>query len=190
MVSQMGSGRAVARAAAPRCRSSLPGSRSRMLAGLIGEEGMAIQGILRVAPLALLGLTALLLAAAGGAQQPEIERTLSAPGAGVYIISPNNGESLSAPVTVRFGLSGMGVAPAGVPHPATGHHHLVIDAPVPNLTLPLPSDEHHRHFGGGQTEVSLNLSPGEHTLQLVLADHLHVPHDPPVISLPVKITVR
>lgn len=118
------------------------------------------------------------------------ERTPSSEGARVYFITPQDGESVSSPVTVRFGLQGMGVAPAGVAKPGTGHHHLVLDGELPALDQPLPSDETHRHFGGGQTETVIELSPGRHTLQLVLADHEHVPHDPPVISKRIAITVR
>jgi hypothetical protein len=84
----------------------------------------------------------------------------------------------------------MGVAPAGVASPATGHHHLLVDAPLPPLDAPLPKDEHHVHFGGGQTEASVTLTPGKHTLQLVLADKDHVPHDPPLVSEKVEITVK
>lgn len=119
-----------------------------------------------------------------------IPRTPRPADAKLYIISPTSGETVSGPVTVRFGLSGMGVAPAGVASPDTGHHHLIIDAPLPPLDLPLPKDDKHLHFGGGQTETTLSLPPGEHTLQLVLGDKDHVPHDPPLVSAPVTFTVR
>ena len=108
----------------------------------------------------------------------------------VYIISPLDGAIVSGPVIVRFGLSGMGIAPAGVPMANTGHHHLLIDTGLPPLVQPVPADEHHRHFGKGQTEASVTLAPGEHRLQLLLADHLHLPHDPPVVSEPITITVQ
>ena len=85
----------------------------------------------------------------------------------------------------------MGVAPAGVANPRTGHHHLLINLDeLPDMDKPIPADENHRHFGGGQTETTIELEPGEHTLQLLLADHLHRPHDPPVISKKITITVR
>lgn len=129
-------------------------------------------------------------APASGQQPLAIPREPSAPGARLYLISPADGARVKSPVTVRFGLSGMGVAPAGVEFPNSGHHHLVIDAAQPRADYPLPTDEHHRHFGKGQTEVELELAPGKHTLQLVFADSKHVPHDPPLFSKPITITVE
>jgi len=111
-------------------------------------------------------------------------------GAKVYFISPDNGATVSSPVTVRFGLSGMGVAPAGIEMAGTGHHHLIVDAPLPDVTKTNPTDEKHLHFGGGQTETQLTLPPGQHTLQLVLGDYLHIPHTPPVVSEKITITVK
>jgi hypothetical protein len=93
-------------------------------------------------------------------------------------------------VRVVFGLSGAGVAPAGIAKADTGHHHLLIDTPAPPLDLPVPADAAHVHFGGGQTETTVALAPGRHTLQLLLADELHVPHDPPLLSDVVTIEVR
>jgi len=119
----------------------------------------------------------------------QTELTPSPRGAEVYIISPANGDVVTGPFTVRFGLKGMGVAPAGVDKPGTGHHHLVIDSTVVSMNTPLPNNESHRHFGGGQTEVTIELAPGPHTLQLVLADYRHIPHDPPLLSEPIQITV-
>jgi len=124
------------------------------------------------------------------APSSEAERTASAPEARIYFITPGAGETVTSPITVRFGLSGMGVSPAGVERSGTGHHHLVIDAELPALDQPIPSDANHRHFGGGQTEVRIELPPGPHTLQLLLADHLHMPHDPPVVSERIRITVE
>ena len=113
------------------------------------------------------------------------------PGAAAYIIEPADGAKVTNPVRVVFGLKGFGVAPAGVERNDAGHHHLLVDAAMPaNLSLPLPNDEQHRHFGGGQTEVELMLTPGRHTLQLVLGDHLHIPHDPPIASSVVTIEVQ
>ena len=118
-------------------------------------------------------------------------RTPSPMGAVEYIISPAPGAEVTSPVTIRFGLKGMGVAPAGVDKPNTGHHHLLIDVTeIPVLNKPIPKDEHHKHFGGGQTETTLELPPGEHTLQLILGDKNHVPLDPPVMSDKITITVK
>lgn len=111
-------------------------------------------------------------------------------GASVYFISPEDGDTISGPVTVVFGLRGMGVAPAGVQQPNTGHHHLIIDAPTPDPNAPIPTDDHHRHFGGGQTQVTLELDPGNHTLQLVLGDFNHIPHTNPVESKQISIRVQ
>ena len=110
--------------------------------------------------------------------------------ASLYFISPEAGATVASPVTVRFGLRGMGVAPAGVARDQTGHHHLLIDTPLPDLDKPVPADDKHLHFGGGQTEVTVDLAPGEHTLQLLLGDLNHVPHDPPVQSERITITVE
>jgi hypothetical protein len=118
------------------------------------------------------------------------DRTPSPAGAAVYIISPKDGAKIHGPVSVLFGLKGMGIAPAGVKFENTGHHHLLVDAEVPaDLSLPLPSTQKILHFGKGQTETTLNLAPGTHTLQLVLGDLNHIPHDPAVISPKVTITV-
>ena len=112
-------------------------------------------------------------------------------GAAVYFITPADGETVTSPVTVRFGLEGMGVAPAGIDKPNTGHHHLLIDAPdLPPLDEPIPADDHHKHFGGGQTETTLELPPGTHTLQLLLADQNHISFDPPIVSKRITITVQ
>jgi len=133
-----------------------------------------------LAGVALFAMSALVLA---GSPAPE--------GAKVYFISPADGETVSSPVTVRFGLSGMGVAPAGTAKDHTGHHHLLIDVEeVPPLDKPVPNDDNHMHFGGGQTEASVELSPGMHTLQLLLGDMGHLPHDPPVISEKITIEVQ
>jgi hypothetical protein len=131
------------------------------------------------------------LAASASAQEnAALPRTPSAPGAVVYLVSPADGAQVKSPVTVRFGLRGMGVAPAGVVADATGHHHLLIDVEtLPPDNLPLPANDNVRHFGLGQTEAEITLAPGTHTLQLVLGDALHIPHDPPVRSEKVTITV-
>jgi hypothetical protein len=120
-----------------------------------------------------------------------LAREPSPAGAEVYIVSPKDGAKLKGPVTVVFGLKGMGVAPAGIKMENTGHHHLLIDSEVPaDLSLPLPASETSVHFGKGQTETTLKLTPGRHTLQLVLGDSLHIPHQPPLISQKITITVE
>jgi len=121
----------------------------------------------------------------------ETPRTPAPEGASVYFIEPANGASVTGPVNVRFGLKGMGVAPAGTDIPATGHHHLLVDvAELPGLDAPLPATDNIRHFGKGQTETELTLPPGQHTLQLLLGDKNHIPHQPPVLSEKITITVK
>ncbi|MBC8341606.1 MAG: DUF4399 domain-containing protein [Proteobacteria bacterium] len=110
--------------------------------------------------------------------------------ASLEIISPTNGDTVTSPVTVKFGLAGMGVAPAGIEAKNTGHHHLIIDSPLPNVQFAIPKDAKHRHFGGGQTQVTLELEPGTHTLQLLLGDYRHIPHGPAVVSEKITITVK
>ncbi|MCY4232459.1 MAG: DUF4399 domain-containing protein [Bacteroidetes bacterium] len=128
--------------------------------------------------------------------QSDVEQTMvrsTAPNnAMAYIIEPEDGAVIpSGTVTVKFGLSGMGVAPAGIDFPNSGHHHLLVNAmDLPAMDMPIPTDSSHLHFGLGQTETSLELSSGSYTLQLVLGDFAHIPHDPPVVSDPVIITVE
>jgi hypothetical protein len=119
-----------------------------------------------------------------------LPRTPAPAGAAVYFLSPADGATVMSPFVVRFGLRGMGVAPAGVQSPNTGHHHLLIDvdSPPPE-NQPLPANDQIRHFGSGQTETELTLPPGMHTLQLLLGDALHIPHQPPVRSETITITV-
>lgn len=109
----------------------------------------------------------------------------------LYIGWPNDGEMVhKSNFRVWFGLRKMGVAPAGVEKSKTGHHHLIIDAPLPPMDEEIPSDKNHLHFGKGQTETRVTLAPGTHTLQLLLGDHNHVPHNPPVMSRKITITVK
>jgi hypothetical protein len=131
--------------------------------------------------LATLGLAPLALAA---------ERTPAPDGASLYFISPADGQTVTSPVTVRFGAQGIGVAPAGANLANTGHHHLLVDAELPRLDQPIPSSDHYRHFGGGQTETVIELAPGEHTLQLLMGDHRHIPHEPAVASPRITIRVK
>lgn len=135
-------------------------------------------------------LAALACGALAVAQAPALPRTAAPAGARLYIISPQNGASIKGPVTVVFGLAGMGVAPAGIQMESTGHHHLLIDTDLPkDLGVPLPATDNIRHFGKGQTEATLTLPPGKHTLQLVLGDHLHIPFNPVLASEKITITI-
>lgn len=144
---------------------------------------------MRFVPFLLLGLV-VVSSSASALADGGIARSERPEKAALYFISPEDGGTLTSPVTVRFGLRGMGVAPAGVQKSATGHHHLIVDAELPPMGLPVPKDDHHLHFGAGQTEVELELAPGRHTLQLLLGDHNHVPHDPPVVSEQITIQVE
>ena len=107
-----------------------------------------------------------------------------------YIGWPTDGATVKSPFKVWFGLRNMGVAPKDVAHPKTGHHHLLIDTDLPPFDQPIPSDRNHMHFGGGETETMLDLPPGKHTLQLIMGDDKHVPHNPPVYSKKITITVK
>lgn len=127
------------------------------------------------------------LSAAGHAQA--VLKTASPAGAKVYFIEPLDGATVKGPVRVVMGLSGMGIAPAGVDAPETGHHHIFIDVDKVDPDAIIPMNDTHRHFGRGQTETSLTLTPGRHTLQLVLGDRNHMPHSPPVVSQKITITV-
>jgi len=126
-------------------------------------------------------------------EEPEataLPRTASVSGARVFFISPADGETVTNPVRVVFGIEGMTVVAAGDDTPQSGHHHLLIDTGLPELGLPIPSDARHVHFGDGRTETEITLEPGEHTLQMLLGDHLHIPHDPPLISEQITIQVE
>jgi hypothetical protein len=129
-------------------------------------------------------------APAAPAAPAQMARTPATPGASVFFITPTDGATTSSPVTVKFGISGMAVVPAGNSTPDSGHHHLLIDVELADPSLPVPSDSNHLHFGKGQTETELELAPGTHRLQLILGDANHVPHDPPVMSDPITITVE
>ena len=135
---------------------------------------------------------ALVVAFAVAALVPAAAQTPSPAGAKVYFINLKDGAEVESPFLVQFGLSGMGVAPAGVEKPNTGHHHLLIDTTMTpeQMKEPLPADDNHKHFGGGQTEAMVTLPKGQHTLQLLLGDWTHIPHVPPVMSEPISITVR
>jgi hypothetical protein len=127
---------------------------------------------------------------AAAAPVAAMPRTPSPDGARVFFISPADGSTVSSPVHVEFGIEGMTVVAAGVNEAHSGHHHLLIDTGLPDLGLPIPKDETHVHFGDGSTSTELNLAPGQHTLQLLLGDHLHVPHEPPVMSAVITVFVE
>ncbi|HWJ35032.1 MAG TPA: DUF4399 domain-containing protein [Steroidobacteraceae bacterium] len=135
----------------------------------------------------LLAFSAALLATMALAQ----DRIPAAAGAAVYITAPRNGAKIHGPVTVLFGLKGMGVAPAGIKFDNTGHHHLLVDTDVSELKLgaAVPATDKVLHFGKGQTETTLTLAPGKHTLQLLFADYQHLSFDPPLQSEKITITV-
>ena len=140
----------------------------------------------------LLGITLAVAALAVFPAAADLERIAAPEGAEVYLISPTDGKTVTGPVTVRMGLRGMGVAPAGVDLPKTGHHHLLVNKPLDQVDLnaSLPFSDETRHFGGGQTEAVLELQPGTHTLQLLFMDYRHMSFDPPVVSEKVTITVE
>lgn len=124
-------------------------------------------------------------------QEPAaMPRTASADGASVFFITPAEGAVCTNPISIEFGIAGMAVVKAGNDQPDSGHHHLLIDTDLPDLGLPIPADEHHVHFGDGSTTTEITLPPGEHTLQMLLGDHLHIPHNPPLVSEAIKITVE
>ncbi|MGA7298343.1 MAG: DUF4399 domain-containing protein [Rhodanobacteraceae bacterium] len=136
-------------------------------------------------------LTALCTPPAAAGQPASLPRHHAPAGARVYIISPTDGATVGPRFTVRFGLDGMGVAPAGVEKDKTGHHHLLIDVDkLPPSHMPMPADGHHLHFGGGQTQTDLELAPGTHTLQLDLGDARHMQFDPPLVSKRITIHVK
>jgi hypothetical protein len=136
-------------------------------------------------------MSALLLAMTLQAMPAALARTPSPDNAHVYFIWPADGTVVhDGKFWVRMGLRNMGVAPKGTNVPNTGHHHLLIDTELPAMHEPIPSDRNHLHFGAGETEARVELPPGKHTLQLLLGDQDHMPHDPPVHSKKITITVR
>ncbi|HEX8543634.1 MAG TPA: DUF4399 domain-containing protein [Pseudomonas sp.] len=136
-------------------------------------------------------LAGLLLSASLLANAADVPHTASPAGAEVYIISPKDGSTVPGTFKVQFGLKGMGVAPAGVDVPDTGHHHLLIDVKdQPDLNAPLPVSDNIRHFGKGQTETEITLPPGRHTLQLIVGDKSHIPLNPSVESKAITVNVK
>lgn len=134
-------------------------------------------------------ITGLLLAVAA-TSATALELTKSPAGAKVTLLQPAAGATVTSPVTFKFGLAGMDISPAGTEKPNSGHHHLLINQKLADPKATIPADDTHRHFGKGQTEASIELKPGTYTLQLVLADHNHIPHDPIVQSEVITITVK
>jgi hypothetical protein len=123
-------------------------------------------------------------------EPPQITRSTSSESASVFFITPADGASVANPVSIEFGIAGMDVVKAGNNQPNSGHHHLLIDTDLPDLGLPIPADEHHVHFGDGSVSTQISLPPGEHKLQMLLGDHLHIPHNPPLTSAQITITVK
>ena len=155
------------------------------LAGCANQGAMQTTTVTSVAPTAPMKVTVSTPKLAAG-----YEKVAASPGSTLYFINLKNGDSVSSPVLVQFGLTGMGVAPAGIEKAGTGHHHLLIDVDSIDVNVPIPNSDQLRHFGVGQTEVALPMTPGKHTLQLLLADHNHIPHHPPVMSERITITVK
>ena len=127
---------------------------------------------------------------AAGPAIAAMPRTPSPEGARVFFISPADGATVSNPVKIVFGIEGMSVAPAGDDAPHSGHHHVIIDAELPDLGLPIPANDNYVHFGDGRTETELTLDPGEHTLEMLIGDHMHIPLDPPLTSARIRIFVE
>ena len=119
-----------------------------------------------------------------------IPRSPSIEGASVFFITPEDGATVTNPINIEFGIAGMDVVKAGNNQPHSGHHHLLIDTDLPDLGMPVPADEHHVHFGDGSTSTQISLPPGEHKLQMLLGDYLHIPHNPPLTSAQITITVE
>jgi hypothetical protein len=119
-----------------------------------------------------------------------LPRTPAPAGAKVFIVSPKDGETVTSPVKVVFGIEGMGLAPAGEKNDTAGHHHLLVDTDLADATVPIPADATHIHFGKAQTEASVELAAGKHTLQLVLGDYLHIPFDPVIASDKITVEVK
>lgn len=119
-----------------------------------------------------------------------LPRTPAPDGARVYFVSPADGDTVSNPVVIEFGSENVAIVKAGIDDPASGHHHLIIDAELPDPSKPIPADDNYIHFGDASTRTERTLSPGTHTLQLLLGDHLHIPHDPPIASNVITITVE
>lgn len=137
-----------------------------------------------------LAAAALVMLSLSGCSDSGPTRTPAPPDAKVFFVEPADGAEVTSPVTVKFGIEGMEVVPAGTEKEHSGHHHVLIDTQLKDFDAPMPADENHVHFGKGQTEAQIELKPGKHTLQLVLGDHNHIPHEPVVQSDVITITVK
>ncbi len=144
--------------------------------------------------LAISAVAALLSLAACEPEQASapatLTRTASPESASVFFITPMDGDTVSSPVNIEFGIDGLDIVAAGTDQAQSGHHHLLVDTGLPNLGMPIPADAAHIHFGDASTSTELDLEPGDHTLQLLLGDYRHVPHDPPLLSQQIAITVE
>lgn len=129
-------------------------------------------------------------AEAAPTEPPQIPRSASGEGASVFFITPADGATVANPISIEFGITGMDVVKAGNNQPNSGHHHLLIDTGLPDLGLPIPADKHHVHFGDGSVSTQISLPTGEHKLQMLLGDHLHIPHNPALTSAQITITVE
>lgn len=152
------------------------------LAGCASDQTAPVMGVAPTAPMKVNASTPTL--AAG------YVKVSAAPGSALYFANLKNGATVSSPVNIQFGLRGMGVAPAGIEKAGTGHHHLLIDVAELDVNGPIAVSDQLRHFGLGQTEVTLEMTPGKHTLQLMLGDQNHIPHHPVVMSERITITVK
>jgi len=123
-------------------------------------------------------------------EPPQTPRTASSEGASVFFITPADGATVTNPISIEFGIAGMDVVKAGNNQPNSGHHHLLIDTGLPDLELPIPANEQHVHFGDGSVSTQISLPKGEHKLQMLLGDHLHIPHNPAITSAQITITVE
>ena len=166
-------------------KSALAMGLTLTLSGCANQGAMQTSAVTSVAPTEPMRVTVSAPKLAAG-----YEKVAAAPDSKLYFINLKNGDSVASPVLVQFGLSGMGVSPAGIEKTGTGHHHLLIDVDSIDVNVPIPNSDLLRHFGVGQTEVMLPMSLGKHTLQLLLADHNHIPHHPPVMSERITVTVR
>ncbi len=168
-------------------KSSLMSCAAVAVAAVVGLAGCANNQapVMSVAPTAPMKVNVSTPTLAAG-----YVKVTATPGSSLYFVNLKSGETVSSPVLIQFGLRGMGVAPAGIEKAGTGHHHLLVDVAELDVNAPIPTSDQHRHFGLGQTEVTLEMKPGQHTLQLLMGDQNHIPHHPVVMSERITITVK